>query len=435
MGIIRRPNRRQILKTTMALAATGALAAPARAIEPPLRPGALPHIDASLRAAVAAHQVPGVVAMAATENGILYEGAFGSRRLSHGTGSDPAMTRDTVFRIASMVKLITSVAAMRLVEQGKLSLEGPLPEIDPAIADPQVLDGFDVKGAPLLRPPRRPIALHHLLTHTSGFTYRLWDAEAIKYGFALDKVPAPERFKLPRTPLMFDPGERWQYGTSIDWVGRIVESISEEPLEAHFKKYIFEPLGMKDTTFEITPAQRMREASGHHRQPDGSLKAEPMEPPPNPHAPPRRHSGGGGIYSTAPDYLTLIRMLMHGGSFDGVRILRPETVALMGQNQIGPVEAGILKTTRPQVSNDVDFFHGISLKWGFGHMINMQPVPEARSAGSMTWAGLYNTYYWIDPKKRVAAVFMTQVLPFADERALRSYRQFERGIYAAVKTG
>jgi CubicO group peptidase (beta-lactamase class C family) len=432
MGIIRRPNRRHILKTAMALAATGAL--PARALESPPHAGALPHIDASLRAAVAAQQVPGVVAMAATENGILYEGAFGSRRLG-GAGSDPAMTRDTVFRIASLVKLITSVAAMRLVEQGKLSLEGPLPEIDPTLADPQVLDGFDPKGAPLLRPPKRPIALRHLLTHTSGFTYRLWDAEAIKYGFAVDKVPAPARFKLPRTPLMFDPGERWQYGTSIDWVGRIVESISEEPLEAHFKKYIFAPLGMKDTTFEITAAQRTREASGHHRQPDGSLKAEPMEPAPNPRAPPQHHSGGGGIYSTAPDYLTLIRMLMHGGALDGVRILQPETVALMGQNQIGPVEAGILKTTRPQVSNDVDFFHGISLKWGFGHMINMQPVPEARSAGSMTWAGLYNTYYWIDPKKRVAAVFMTQVLPFADTPALRIYRQFERGIYAAVKTG
>ena len=436
MGIIRRPNRRQILKTTMALAATGALPARAGALpHEPSRTAAFPHIDASLRSAVGAQEVPGVVAIAATENGILYEGVFGSRRLSGGPAKDAAMTRDTVFRIASMVKLITSVAALRLVEEGKLSLDGPLPAIDPAVADPQVLDGFDAKSAPLLRPPKRPIALRHLLTHTSGFTYRLWDAEAIKYINAIEKAPAAERPKLPRTPLMFDPGERWQYGTSIDWVGRIVESISGEPLETHFKKHIFEPLGMKDTTFAITAAQRTREASGHHRQPDGSLKPEPMEPAPKPQAAPRHHSGGGGIYSTAPDYLTLIRMLMHGGSFEGARILRPETVALMGQNQIGPVEAGILKTTAPRVSNDVDFFHGISLKWGFGHMINMQPLPDARSAGSMTWAGLFNTYYWIDPKRRVAAVFMTQVLPFADERALRVYRQFERGIYAAVKTG
>jgi methyl acetate hydrolase len=437
MGIIRGSSRRHILKTSMALAATGTLSTRgARALphEPPSH-AAFPHVDASLHAAVAAQEVPGVVALAAGENGILYEGVFGSRRLSGGPAKDAAMTRDTVFRIASMVKLITSVAAMRLVEQGKLALDAPAPEIDPAVADPQVLDGFDAGGAPILRPPKRPIALRHLLTHTSGFTYRLWDAEAIRYGNAVDKVPLPDRAKLPRTPLMFDPGERWQYGTSIDWVGRIIEAISGEPLETHFRKNIFEPLGMKDTTFEITPAMRTREASAHRRQPDGSLKPEPMEPPPQPHAPPRHHSGGGGIYSTAPDYLTLLRTLMLGGSFEGARILQPETVALMGQNQIGTVEAGILKTTAPRISNDVDFFHGISLRWGFGHMINMQPVPQGRSAGSLTWAGLFNTYYWIDPRKRVAAVFMTQVLPFADERALQAYRQFERGVYAAVKTG
>ncbi len=440
MGIIRRPSRRQILKTTATLAAAGVL--PARHAgalgnePPPSRAAAFPHIDASLRAATAAQEVPGVVAIAATEHGILYEGVFGSRRQSGGgPAKEAAMTRDTVFRIASMVKLITSVAALRLVEQGKLSLDAPVPEIDPAVGAPQVLDGFDARGIPQLRPPKRPISLRHLLTHTSGFTYRLWDAEAIRYVNAIDKAPPAQRSKLPRTPLMFDPGERWQYGPSIDWVGRIVEAVGGEPLETQFRKHIFEPLGMKDTAFEITPAQRLREASAHQRQPDGSLKPEPMEPAPKPHAAPRHHSGGGGIYSTAPDYLTLLRTLMHDGAFEGARILRPETVALMGQNQIGGIEAGILKTTTPRLSNNVDFFHGISLKWGFGHMINMQPVPEARSAGSLTWAGLFNTYYWIDPKKRVAAVFMTQVLPFADERALRVYRQFERGIYAAVKTG
>ena len=226
MGIIRGPSRRLILKTTMALAASGTL--PARQVgaaqhEAPSHAAAFPHIDTSLRTAVASQEVPGVVALAAAESGILYEGVFGSRRLSGGPAKDAAMTRDTVFRIASMVKLITSVAAMRLVEQGKLSLDDPAPQIDPAIADAQVLDGFEPNGAPILRPPKRPIALRHLLTHTSGFTYRLWDAEAIRYGNAVDKVPLPERYKLPRTPLMFDPGERWQYGTSIDWVGRIIE--------------------------------------------------------------------------------------------------------------------------------------------------------------------------------------------------------------------
>jgi methyl acetate hydrolase len=429
-----RASRRDILKSAATMAAASALAANAATVaraKEPAAPaaGAFRHVDTALRAATGAGELPGIVAMAATESGVVYEGIFGTRRFHDG----PPMTRDTVFRIASMVKLITSVAALQLVEQGKLSLDAPVPAIDPALGSPLVLDGFDAAGKPRLRPPKRPIALHHLLTHTAGFTYRLWDAEAIRYLNALDKLPAPQRSKLPRTPLMFDPGERWQYGTNIDWVGHIVESVSGEPLDAYFRNTIFGPLGMKDTAFVISSEQRAREASGHRRLPDGSLQAEPMERAPKPRAAPRSFSGGGGIYSTAPDYLTLIRTLLNGGALDGARILRPETVALMGRNQIGTVEAGILKTTTPGLSNDVDFFPGISLKWGFGHMINMQPVADARSAGSMTWAGLYNTYYWIDPKQRIAAVFMTQVLPFADYRALHVYRQFERGIYAAVK--
>ena len=430
----RHASRRDILKKTATLAAAGVLAAShaavARAKEPAApSAGALLHIDSALRTAASIGELPGIVAMAATENGVVYEGIFGNRRLHDG----PEMTRDTVFRIASMVKLITSVAALQLVEQGKLSLDAPVPAIDPALGSPLVLDGFDAAGKPHLRPPRRPIALRHLLTHTAGFTYRLWDAGAIDYLKAVDKLPAAERSKFPRTPLMFDPGERWQYGPNIDWVGRIVESVSGEPLDSYLRKSIFEPLGMKDTAFVISSEQRAREASGHRRLPDGSLKPEPMEREPKRQAALQSFSGGGGIYSTAPDYLALIRMLLNGGALEGTRILRPETVALMGQNQIGRVEAGILKTTAPGLSNNVDFFPGISLKWGFGHMINMAPVPEGRSAGSLTWAGLYNTYYWIDPKRRIAAVFMTQVLPFADERALHIYRAFERGIYAAVK--
>jgi methyl acetate hydrolase len=387
-------------------------------------------IDAMLRAATHAGEVPGVVAMAATDNGIVYEGVFGARRLHDG----PAMTRDTVFRIASMVKLITSVAALQLVEQGKLSLDAPVPDIDPAIGAPQVLDGFDAKGLPQLRPAKRPITLHHLLTHTSGFAYPLWDAKVVQYADAIKRLPAAQRKLLPHKPLMFDPGERWQYGNSIDWVGRLVEEIGGEPLDVYFRKHILDPLGMNDTAFVISPEQYRRQASTHRRGPDGALTAEPLEPLPRPQpSAPHVFSGGGGIYSTAPDYLTLIRALLAGGALNGARILGPETVALMGQNQIGDVDVGVLKTTVPALSNDVDFFPGIPLKWGFGHMINMQAVAGGRSAGSLTWAGLLNTYYWIDPGRRIAAVFMTQVLPFADHAALRLYRQFERGIYAAVK--
>jgi methyl acetate hydrolase len=431
----RHASRRDILKTTATLAAAGALATSragrvgAREAAPAT--GAFHHVDTALRTAATSGELPGIVAIAANDSGIVYEGIFGQRRFREG----PAMTRDTVFRVASMVKLITSVAALQLVEQGKLSLDAPPPDIDPALSAPQVLDGFDGAGKPHVRAPRRPLLLRHLLTHTAGFTYRLWDAEELRYLQALDKLTAAERGKFPRTALMFDPGERWQYGPNIDWVGKIVEAVSGEPLDLHYRKTIFEPLGMKDTGFIISSEQRTREASGHRRLPDGALKAEPMEHESKLQGVPHTFSGGGGIYSSAPDYLTLARALLRGGELDGTRILRPETVALMGQNQIGRVEAGILKTTAPGLSNDVDFFPGISLKWGYGHMINMQPVPEGRSAGSLTWAGIYNTYYWIDPKKQVAAVFMTQVLPFADHQALQVYRQFERGIYAAVKSG
>jgi methyl acetate hydrolase len=428
--------RRDFLKATATLAATSALAlagdAPAGAKQPiAAAAGTLPQVDAVLRAAVRAGDVPGVVAMAATEAGVVYEGAFGSRRLH----DKPAMTRDTIFGVASMVKLITTVAALRLVEQGKLSLEAPVPDIDPAIGAPQVLDGFDAAGKPLFRPARRPMTLHHLLTHTSGFAYRLWDREALQYYKAIGKLSAAERKKLPHTPLMFDPGERWQYGGSIDWVGRLVRAVSGETLDVHFRKHIFDPLGMNDTGFVLSPAQWARKASGHRRRRDGSLKAAPIVHRPKRPPPPQAFTGGGGIYSSAPDYLTLLRMLMHGGTLNGARILRPETVALMGQNQIGEIDVGVLHTTRPTISNDVDFFPGIKLKWGFGHMITTQPVPGGRSAGSLTWAGIANTYYWLDPTQRIAAVFMTQVLPFADARVLGVYRRFERGIYAAAKAG
>jgi methyl acetate hydrolase len=427
------PSRRDIVRTTVKLAAVGSLgvgyAAIARAEQPTAGPGVgtFSHIDSMLRAATSAGEVPGVVALAATDNDIVYEGIFGSRRLH----AEPAMTRDTVFRVASMIKLITSVAALRLVEQDKLSLDAPVPDIEPALGSPQVLDGFDARGIPQLRPAKRPVSLRHLLTHTAGFTYRLWDAKAVRYARSINLLPPAERSRAPRTPIMFDPGERWQYGTSIDWVGRIVELISGERLDVYFRKHVLDPLGMNDTAFVISPRQRLREASAHRRGPDGSLTPQPMER----QSARQSFSGGGGIYSTGPDYLTFIRMLLRGGSLDGVRILRPATVALMGQNQIGKIEAGVLKTTVPAVSNDVDFFPGISLKWGFGHMINMQAVPDGRSAGSLTWGGLFNTYYWIDPGRRIAAVFMTQVLPFADDRALRIYRQFERGVYGAVKAG
>ncbi len=379
-----------------------------------------PDLDAILQGAVDAREVPGVVAMAATGRAIIYQGAFGPRCL----GAPAKMSTDTVFRIASMVKLLTAVAAMQLVEGGKLSLDQPASQIDPELGSIPVLTGFDARGQPQLRPPLRPITLRNLLTHTSGFSYPLWDENAVRYYAVAGKTKG-----LPRRPLFFDPDSKWSYGGSIDKVGRLVEIASGEPLDRYFRTHICQPLGMKDTGFELSAAQRAREANLHVHKADGTLVAKPLEKANEPHS----HSGGGGIYSTAPDYLTLLQALLNGGSFNGAQILKPETVALMSGNQTGDIEAGHMKTTSPGLSNDVDFFPGVRLRWAFGHMINLDPVKDGRKAGSLTWAGLYNTYYWIDPASNVAGVIMMQILPFADTRALGLYRKFERGVYRALK--
>ena len=412
------PNRREAMLQTLAVAALSAASHSALAAIAAARGN---EIDRLLRARVDAGEIPGVVAMAATQRTILYEGAFGVRCL----GTQAKMSDDTVFRIASMVKLLTSAAAMQLVERGKLSLDEPAETIDPTLASPLVLTGFDARGAPQLRPAQKPITLRNLLTHTSGFSYPLWDDNVMRYL----KVAHNDK-KLPNRPLMFDPDTKWAYGGSIDRVSRLVELASGESIDRYFRDHICGPLGMTNTAFEISAHQRAREASLHVRLPDGTLKPKPLE---KPSQAPKVFSGGGGIYSTAPDYLTLLQALLNKGSLHGVTILRPETVALMSKNQIGNIEAGIMKTTSPALSNDVDFFPGNRLRWGFGSMINLDPVEGGRQAGSLTWAGLYNTYYWIDPASGVAAVIMMQILPFADTRALQLYRQFERGVYRALK--
>jgi methyl acetate hydrolase len=424
-------SRRDVLKGTVALAAAASvgIATTTRWRRAEAQGStALPRarIDDVLRQAVDAKDVPGVVAMAATDKGLLYEGAFGMRVLD----DSPAMTLDTVFRIASMTKAITSVAAMQLVEQGKLTLDDPVPNIDPALGSPQVLEGFDASGAPKLRPAKRPITLRHLLTHTAGFSYEVWDANTVRYVKATE-MPATTTGKVAalRLPLVFDPGDKWEYGINIDWVGRLVEAVSGQTLDAYFRDKIFTPLGMKDSGYITSDEQRARQARVHQRQADGTLVPQPLETP----STPEFWSGGGPLYSTGPDYLTFLQMLLHGGSFNGVQLLRPETVTRMGQNHIGNIPAGIMKTENPARSNDVDFFPGAEVRWGLGYMLNMQPGPNGRSAGTVSWGGIFNTYYWLDPVQRVTGLIMTQILPFADQRVLQLYGQFESGVYNAVK--
>jgi methyl acetate hydrolase len=409
-------SRRNVLLQMSAAAMAGV--PQVRGTPPPRKLSPTGGIDAILQSGAKARSVPGVVAMAATNEAVIYQGAFGVRAMN----ASAAMSTDTVFRIASMVKLLTSVAAMQLVERNKLNLDDPAAKVDPSLDGLQVLTGFDAQGVPQLRPARRPVSLRDLLTHTSGFSYQLWDAHVARYLKAALKDP-----KLPRTPLAFDPGAGWAYGGSLDRVGRLVEIVSGKGLDSYFRDHICGPLGMKDTGFTISEEQRAREASLHIRKADGGLAVQPFEA----RGIPKTFSGGGGIYSTAPDYLRLLQALLNGGAIGRERILEPGSVLAMSTNQTGDLAAGIMKTTNPALSNDVDFFPGVHLRWSLGHMINLDPVKDGRKAGSLTWAGLYNTYYWVDPASRVAAVIMMQILPFADAPALKLYRQFERGIYRA----
>lgn len=386
---------------------------------------AFSRIDTALAGAVENRQVPGVVALAATDSGVIYEGAFGVRDLARG----PAMSPDTIFRIASMTKAVTSTAAMQLVEAGKIGLDAPVGEILPDLGAPQVLEGFDAAGAPRLRLAVRPITLRQLLTHTAGFGYD-WANPTLQRYSKETSTPAIASGKLAslRLPLVFDPGGRWEYGINTDWVGRLVEAVSGAPLDVYFRDHILAPLGMSDTGFALSAEQSARLVGVHQRQAGGALTplviAEPSER--------EFWSGGGGLYSTGHDYLRFLRMLLNGGRLDGAQILRPETVAAMAQNQIGNLTAGVIKTTMPERANDLDLFPGIPCKMGLGFLVNTRPGPNGRSAGSLGWAGIYNSYFWLDPEKRVAGIFLAQFLPFADPIALSLFGEFERGVYEAL---
>ena len=379
-------------------------------------------VDQVLERAVDAGVAPGVIALAANDNGVIYEGAFGKREV----GKDAAMTLDSVAWIASMTKAVTSAAAMQLVEQGRLGLDEPLGQRVSEFASVQVLEGFDAAGTPRLRPPRRPITLRHLLTHTAGFTYDFWNQDMVRY-YQHAGVPGIAECKNAtlQTPLVCDPGERWEYGINLDWVGKTVEQLSRQSLEDYFREHIFAPLDMNDTGFVLRPDQRTRQAAMHARQPDGSLTPIPFEIL----QAPEFFMGGGGLYSTGPDYLRFLRMLLGGGQLAGVRVLQPETVDDMSRNHIGELTVGPMKTAAPTLSHDAEFFPGMVKKWGLGYMISTEAAPTGRSAGSLAWAGLANTYYWLDPTRRVTGVFATQILPFADPNVLDLFAAFEQAIY------
>src|ERR1700716_2012910 len=382
-------------------------------------------IDQVLRQKTDAREIPGVVAIAANSQEVIYQGAYGKRDLP----KDDAMTTDSVFWIASMSKAITAAAGMQLVEQGKLSLDAPIGKVLPDLAAPQVLEGYDAAGEPKLRPSKNPITLRHLMTHTAGFAYDMWNGDMVKY---LEKTATPGIITCKnaalKTPLMTDPGTRWEYGSNIDFVGKAVEAVSGKRLDAYLRENLFTPLGMSDTGFKIGAPPRQRLVGMHSRGEDGSLAPIPFELEQDPEF----HMGGGGLYGTAGDYIKFTQMILNQGRGNGNQVLKPETVAMMGQNHIGELNMTRMTSAVAFATNDVDLYPDMVKKWGLSFLINTAQTPEGRSPGSLAWAGLANTYYWIDPARDITGVILMQVLPFADKKCLEAFSGFERGVYAGL---
>jgi methyl acetate hydrolase len=378
-------------------------------------------LDASLRGAVERKDVPGIVVLVTDREHVLYRGAFGVADVSTGR----PLTSDALFRIASMTKPITSVALMQLVEQGRIGLDDLAEKYLPELRGLKVIESFDAAtGDYRLRPPSRPPTIRHFLTHTSGLAYPFTSA------IWRDLKPhAGDTFPFGG-PLLFDPGERWHYSTSTDVVGRLVEVVSGQKLEDYFREHFLAPLKMDDTSYNVPEAKGPRlvaqqQRAGEHM--DGAVELQNPQAGLTVAAP----IGGGGLASTAEDYGRFMRMFLNGGTLDGVRVVKVETIALMEQNQIGAVSVPALKSALAR-SADFTFIADGRDKWGLGFLITVDQVSGKRSPGSLSWGGINNTYFWIDPTRGIAGVIMMQYLPFADAKALAVYDTFEHGAYQLV---
>jgi methyl acetate hydrolase len=382
------------------------------------------HLDDVLaRATQRADRVPGVVAMITDREGNIYEGAAGERALGHG---EP-MTLDTTFALFSTTKAITGTAVLQCVEEGLLDLDAPAATYVPDIGELKVLDGFDAGGNPVLREPKRDITTRMLLLHTAGFGYDFFNES---YNRLSQEHGQPSVITCSKaaltTPLLFDPGEKWEYGTNIDWAGQVVESIRGQRLGDVMRERIFEPLEMTDTAFTMSPSMKDRLAPIHQRESDGSLT--PLigfELP----AEPEVHMGGHGLHGTVGDYMKFIRMWLNDGAGTSGRVLSSETVAAAVQNGLEGQHVGLLPGVLPTLSNDAEFFPGVPKGWAYSFMTNEEVAPTGRPAGSLAWAGLANLYYWIDRQTGVGGFWATQILPFADAGSINGYLEFETAVY------
>lgn len=368
--------------------------------------------------AFAAANLPSAVGIIVDREGIRYSKALGVTDVNSGT----PVSEDTPFQIASMTKALVTVAALQLVEQGKLDLDAPIGDVLPDLAGPQVLTGFDADGKPQLRPAARPITMRHLLTHTSGLGYFFVHPEILQY-FTAVGMPVPGSKDSIRMPLMFDPGDRWEYSVGIDWAGLAIEALTGQTLGDYLAENVFAPLGMTGTRFANSLPEGA--AQVHARTEEGKLVVQPVFLGGGEY-----HNGGGGLIGTAPDYARFVQAMLRGGELDGNRILKEETVREMGRNQIGELRAGRMGSALPHLAPVFDQFPDQHTGWGLGFLTLPQGQPGGRGPNSLSWAGIFNSYYWIDPDAGVGGVFMSQLSPFGDAGALSTFGALEKMAYA-----
>jgi methyl acetate hydrolase len=367
--------------------------------------------------------VPGVVGVVTDKDGNIYEGAAGKRSLS----KDEEMTTDSVCAIFSTTKAITGTVCLQLMEEGELDFDAPAKDYIPALGDLQVIDGFDANGNPNLRSPKRDITTRHMLLHTAGFGYDFFNETYLRLAEEHDQPSViTSSYASIHTPLLFDPGEQWEYGTNIDWAGQVCEAITGKRLGALMQERVFNRLDMNDSAFTMTPDMADRMVTMHQREETGELTALddfilPQEP--------EVHMGGHGLYSTALDYAKFIRMWLNDGDGPNGRVLKPETVRMAEQNGLGELKIKGLPGVIPSLSNDAEFFPGMPKSWGYTFMINEEEAPTGRPAGALAWAGLANLYYWIDRQNGIGGYWATQILPFADAVSVSGYLDMEKAVY------
>ena len=369
-------------------------------------------------------RVPGVVAMVTDRKGNIYEGAAGVRDLS----TNVPMTTDSVFAIFSTTKAITGTCVLQCVEEGLLDLDAPAKNYAPALGKLQVLDGFDDAGNPITRAPKRDVTTRMLMLHTAGFGYDFFNAQ---YNRLAEDHGQPSVITASRgsieTPLLFDPGDKWEYGTNIDWAGQVVEGVRGKRLGDVMKDRVFDPLGMSDIGFVMNPSMASRRATIHLRGQDGSLDPQTdlvltQEP--------EVDMGGPGLYSTVGEYMKFIRMWLNDGDGANGKVLKKETVAMAVKNGLKDHQKVVaLPGVIPWLSNEAEFFPGLKKSWSFTFMVNDEQAPTGRPANSIGWAGLANLYYWIDQKNGIGGFWATQILPFADASSFGGYIDFESTAY------